>query len=461
MKRFRLPFLVVALLWSQASAAQAQPPGGVTGCPGSETGNYCLGVGDERDLGLVTGGQVRMKVTRTGTVTFPASTSISAPRLAAAPPNPVEGQFYYDTVEHALFIYNGSTWSAIGAGSGSPGGSSGQLQYNNAGNFGGVPVSYASSTLTTSLTGFWLQNRPTNYTTENGAFGVFIGSASAGVGERRDDIGAIGWNIGNDVAGLGSVAWVFEAHCGPTPGCSSDGQSEMYLSVDDGEGNATRPIGVFQQHDGTGYTYGINRFDTQGWFDRAQSYQIFAVDDNSGTGELRTFTSTLNSNLNAGTFLTLAGVNAIGVTSGAIDVGKGTGVNLAPNGDGSGTVLVGNVHFRMVNPSIENTSGDTLIQLTTDATNGPYPRFSGANGDNLVYAQPAGGGSNVGWMIQPKGTGAVRLNSEDTSGTVYFQTGAGQLKVGPFPGKAGVTASGTVCTITEITNGIITAATCS
>lgn len=42
------------------------------------------------------------------------------------------------TANNGVYVWNGTTWTAVGGGGGTPGGSSGDIQYNNAGSFGGV-----------------------------------------------------------------------------------------------------------------------------------------------------------------------------------------------------------------------------------------------------------------------------------------------------------------------------------
>jgi CRISPR/Cas system-associated exonuclease Cas4 (RecB family) len=59
--------------------------------------------------------------------------------------SPAEGLTIYNDTTNALNVYNGSAWGAV-AGGGTPGGSDTQLQYNNAGAFGGAAaLTYASS----------------------------------------------------------------------------------------------------------------------------------------------------------------------------------------------------------------------------------------------------------------------------------------------------------------------------
>ena len=337
-----------------------------------------------------------------------------------------------------------------GGGGGTPGGATNAIQFKiDASTFGGSNWLADSSNILF---------RPSNYLTENGPFRIRVDSASHGVGERRDDIFSLGWNTDNTVAAGGGNSLVFEAFCGTTVGCSATGQSETYFSVNDGQSHSSRPIGIFQLYDGTGTVNGIFRFNGLSFFDRDQSYQIFSVADNSGTGAIRTYTSPISSDITSGNAFTINGQGALGFGSSAVQIGLGgSNVTLSGGGDGSAIVKVNTNHFQMLNPVIEDATGQALVRFSSD---GPFIRFDGHDGDGEFVMSPGSGAANFGLNITPKGDGSIRLNTQDAgAGAVYFQTA--NIKVGTFPGAAGITASGTTCTITAITAGIITGASCT
>ncbi len=66
---------------------------------------------------------------------FTNAGSLDLPQLASDPGSPSAGSFIYNGTSNVFRGYNGTTWVDFG-GSTSPAGSSGQLQYNNAGAFG-------------------------------------------------------------------------------------------------------------------------------------------------------------------------------------------------------------------------------------------------------------------------------------------------------------------------------------
>jgi hypothetical protein len=61
-----------------------------------------------------------------GTPPFPTGASVFLP-----------GAMYYDTSSNAELLYNGSAWISLGGGSGTPGGSNTDVQFNSSGSFGG------------------------------------------------------------------------------------------------------------------------------------------------------------------------------------------------------------------------------------------------------------------------------------------------------------------------------------
>lgn len=65
-------------------------------------------------------------------------------RFTGTPSLPAEGDVYYNLTSHKAFFYNGTSFVDMSGGGGTPGGSSGELQFNNAGAFGGLTGSSVS-----------------------------------------------------------------------------------------------------------------------------------------------------------------------------------------------------------------------------------------------------------------------------------------------------------------------------
>lgn len=340
--------------------------------------------------------------------------------------------------------------SGGGGGSGEPGGVTNSIQYKvDDDTFGG------SNWLTN---GNLIELRPSDYLSENGAFRINTGSAGHDPGERRDDITSLGWNQNNAAAGKGGVTLTFEAYCGPTVGCPLPGQTETYFSTSDGMGHDGRPIGIFQAFDGTGYTYGINRFDSIQFWDRDQSYSIISFADDDGVGAITLAEqSVISSPKTSGNVFTISGQQALGIESNVLQIGKGSSnIDLSPGGDGSGIVGMRSNHFQLASSHIENSSGVSTIEFNSD---GPHVAFNGINGDAEETIAPVSGSlTNLNLHLFNKGNGSIRLDTGST-GSIFLDTQ--HLKTGTFPGTDGVTASGTSCTITAITNGIITGASCT
>ncbi len=65
-------------------------------------------------------------------------------KLLSLAPAASEGRLYYNGSDHTLYLYDGSSWVDLSAGGGgaTPGGSDGQIQYNDGGTFGGASELY-------------------------------------------------------------------------------------------------------------------------------------------------------------------------------------------------------------------------------------------------------------------------------------------------------------------------------
>lgn len=86
-----------------------------------------------------------------GIISTSTTTGFLPPRLTTVQrnlivaPNLVTGLQIFNTTTVQDEFYNGTAWIAVGAGTGIPGGSNGQVQYNDAGVFGGLSIGVAST----------------------------------------------------------------------------------------------------------------------------------------------------------------------------------------------------------------------------------------------------------------------------------------------------------------------------
>jgi hypothetical protein len=125
LKRLMAGLLVLALTCSPALAAPKKP-----------LANYGGGA-----ISIKDGDTLQTPAATT------ANASLNLPQ-GTAPTSPVNGDIWLTTAGMYARV-NGSTVGPFGSG-GTPGGSSGQLQYNNAGAFGGVPAVNGDGTLNTT-----------------------------------------------------------------------------------------------------------------------------------------------------------------------------------------------------------------------------------------------------------------------------------------------------------------------
>lgn len=351
--------------------------------------------------------------------------------------------------------------TAVSGGSGTPGGSSGQVQYNNAGVFGGLAKWTTDGNAVASTgTGTWFYNAPTE--TSAGNFETVIGVASNDVppGDTRPDhVAAIGWNPGGDATtilpngtAVGSSSLVFESYCSYGTGClgGGGGQSETYFNMNDGKGSAVRPLGFFQaksQGSVLHYLSAIARADTWGFFDATQTNLIFSIGAAHGAQDASVVLNGLLVPASPtgpyGHWLYQDGQSLIHSAPSGVAVAPNSGI-LIGGGDGSAITRFNNVHVQLTTNCFEDTASlNRGCFGAGSATN--YPSL-GASGTDDIILKPLGSSTNVQMTIESKGGGSVYLNP------------GGTLRIN---GGVGVTASGSACTVTQITKGIITGATCT
>lgn len=452
--------LLVCLLWATAAQAQSRVLHG-TVCPG----DGCLNI-DVAGLGTVgvqvTGslsGTLQFEQTIDGTWTtwsvYPNGTTSAVTSSTGAgfwygPTAAKQIRVRFSTYNSGTPLVSATTTQArlvvpVSGGDGTPGGSSGQLQYNSAGSFGGLSrwSVDAGQLMTSTATGVFFRNQPTENT--SGSFGHVIGVASNGVDPKPDHTMIIGWNVDNGVSGAGSNGLSFESYCSLGTGClaGAGGQSETYFSMDDGKGNpGVRPLGFFQRKNdnNTPYIYTIARSDLYSWFNApASGTPMLTLSPTNAVINVPLSTSL------AGSWLTQQGVSLIekGSDVGGVAVAPSSGVDLGNAGEYVTNVRTN--HIRTASGTIEDASGHTRIAF---AGGDDAEHLAMQNSPGSVLLKPLGTATNIDLELNSKGSGYVVLNP----------AAGGGLKI---DGIVGVTASGSSCTITAVRKGIVTGVTCT
>lgn len=132
--------------------------------------------------------------TITGAITFPDNvrqtfnpganaSGINVGSQTADPDTPTNGDLYYDSDDHLLRARINSAWVSLGAGgAGSPGGSDTQIQFNNAGSFGGSANLTFSSNVLTIASGATITSPGAGTASEKFGASIVMNSANNAVG---------------------------------------------------------------------------------------------------------------------------------------------------------------------------------------------------------------------------------------------------------------------------------------
>lgn len=481
----KLTALLVVLLTASPVTAQPQTSKDLTGttCPGAG----CLDV--TVDSFAATG--VQISNTFVGTITFRHTIeSTAAPTYIDLPMTPSGGGATVTTtttpgiwtaattakkirIVFTAYTSGTATISTIsttasrvasvaanGSGDGVPGGASTTLQYNNAGAFGGAaPWKFTgNNAITSTATGTWFRNTPTE--TSDGGFEFVIGVASNDVppGDTRPDhVAAIGWNAGGDATpilangtAVGASSLVFESYCSYGTGClgGGGGQSETYFNMNDGKGSAVRPLGFFQAkaQGASHFLSAIARADTWGFFDATQTNLIFSIgaahDAQNASVVLNGVMVATSPDGGHGNWLFQDGQSLIRSDVVGVAVAPNSSVVIGGGSDGAATFNVN--HIGLLTGAFEDLAGKHRLNIGAGSDTN-YPSL-GSSGTDDIILKPLGSSANIQMSIESKGTSGVYLNP------------TGPLRIN---GINGVTVSGSTCTITQITKGIITGASCT
>lgn len=374
-------------------------------------------------------------------------------------------------------------WGVFAA-AGNPGGSSGQVQFNNSSVFGGTPLSYDGTRFNTATT---FTNKSifrfapgSSPTTNNGYFEFFIGRTANGMPDPRPDDGfQLGWNVSGAAAGAGYTELSFESHCSDATGCLDGvGQSETYFAMDNGNGTQIRPFGMFiSANQSNPNTQILMNFDDLRMSSRSAATEILAVSYSSSRGLFNFGDSKIIADTDANKdFLALNGVPVISVSTdsrtGLVFGSGGSSISLSPGGDGSGVLYLGTNNVQFANGTIYDGSAAQRLSFQAGSA-AAYPSMSIGGGE--IGLKPAGSNTNIGTRISSKGNSDLTIDSTDAgTGNIVIQadgSASSELRLRTRNlainnetdngYRQGTSATGTSCTITRITHGIVTAATCS
>lgn len=286
-------------------------------------------------LNLAFGGTTQFSVDSNGACTFASgvrqafSPSATVPGLnvgtvSGDPSAPVNGDIWYDSTNNLLRARINSATVSLGAGGGgSPGGSSGDVQYNNAGSFGGTNLTFASNVLT--------QTRSSLGTTLTESF-LLTNSTAAAAGAQQVSpafvIEGQGWKT-NASAASQSVKW------------------GMAVLPVQGAANPTGELGFYSNVNAGGYTRRAY-VDTSGTF-WATQFAFPSTNNNIAATDGLTITFTTNS------------VPRVSVSSNDIKI-LGTGGQVIFNNGGSGLAQAAANVVGFTNAS---TAGGTFAAVAT------------------------------------------------------------------------------------------------
>lgn len=296
--------------------------------------------------------------------------------------------------------------------------------------------------LTTDQDGVILQVQPVDYWDANGTFNFVSGRTANPIDGRPDDTFSIGFNNQQDGPDDNSQSLTFETHCSDGTGCVAP-QGEIFFTMSGPLGNAVRPLGFFQQHDGaTEAVDTIARSKTWTFYDETQTNVLLQIVDNkeikvNSSGGKLIGPSTANAD-----FIMQAGACALKLDADSNFWVSSTNTLRLGSAD-YWVKLEGEARFR--DPFLYNLDGAVMVRFGNGGTN--YFNLD-ANDTTTLALRTDGASTNIDMQLIPKG-----------SGSIYA---AAVLKADGYKssdGTAGATGTITLAGLTSITvkDGLITA----
>jgi hypothetical protein len=405
---------------------------------------------------------------------------------ASAPGSPVEGQLYGNSTDHNLYYYDGSGFVDLTAsGSGSPGGSDTQLQYNNAGSFAGIPeATYNGSELTIqarSTAGLILTDTDTTKRVVFDLTGITTGNDRVFTIPDGDFTGVIGdaGASNNFLTGIGTDGVITKAR--PTIANLTDlsGTSKLV-------GSGSAGAGVTEITLGTNLSMSGTTLNASGGGGLTLAGSSGDVQYNNGSSDLGA-TSNFNWGVAVSNALAITSAPAANTVQTALVLQDTQTASASNNFYSGGLVLAGTAWasasstsrpeaWRIVNKTLEDSSNSNLgtgfltFQFSEnggaysdkfyfDQHTGSSPRFADS-GNNFAYGNnatlattgffswsPGGGVGTPDTALYRNAAGVVEINN-GTAGTFRDIKVRSSLFAGSSSGtttlSASATASGTL-----------------
>ena len=313
-----------------------------------------------------------------------------------------------------------------GGGGGSPGGTTGQVQYNDAGSFGGWVGTVANTLSGSSTTSNFLNVTATMPSTMTAVTnGINIDLTSAGSSSQQNYATAITYNAGYTGGSPNNAMFVTNNVAGTGASYSASSATNSYRL-----GNSNGAIRAVQSSSTTGINYGVQSLahgssvaNYGGWNSASSSLNTPAL--NVGF-----MASAYNATTNVGGAFMLKSTGTPSFTSAALLADNGdqavpiarfrdNGSDVMTVNDG-GTVTLGGTTISPVNGAVTWLQTFGILMQTSNA-------FIIRHGNNDFFALRPVSGSGT---YSPAGYGALSfINSSNVTGVYLTPTAAGTLEV--------------------------------
>lgn len=313
-----------------------------------------------------------------------------------------------------------SSWVNGGGAGANPGGADTLLQYNNSGSFGGIANITTDGTnliVPSTGSGMILSWHPTNYATQNGPLGIFLGSSSNLPGDvRRDDQISIGINNSSQIGAMSTSILNFESYCTVATGCGTP-QNETYFSVGDGTGgHGGRPLAFNYTVDGSNTLTALANSNTWIFSNLGQTEQRVVIDTN---GLDIQHGSIYSSYANGTDWIKQNNTSLIRLDAGGVQVSPSSELLLG-RVDELGSHYVKVLQNLQLNFSdVYSSNGKVRISLSAGDDN-YFQTVNTATSGGGPELRTIGADTNVDMVFRPKGSGKVAITYLTGNNGGYF-----------------------------------------